>query len=203
MARGDPLPTVGQIERWAAMADAGDMSALKNLGDANARIGRLMNQRMRELEKAGETSDAYARLGELTGKERPRFSQAKTGTAEHLRRSALQSLRGYGYEKSTLTGIANVREENITSLLQNLGKLEEGETADRATVNRMSRFFKSDYWKQNRSRFVSGGLEEVADLAISGGPDYLDFMDAIENDDQGSEWYQVVDKWVDFSSPIK
>lgn len=193
------LPSVRHIERLAYQAEFGDEAALKELGSINAKLGRMMNQRLRTLEKAGETTDVYQRISYNLDQDRPRFSQAKTGSAEHLRRSALQSLRAAGYEKSTLTGIREARQENIQSLFESLGVIEEGETVDKQTVDRMNRFFKSDYWKQNRRYFASGGLSDVADLAADATSETFDaFIEDIDNFNQESPWYQKIDKWVAF-----
>lgn len=198
MPRGK-LPSVRQIEQLAYKAEFGDAAAMKELGNINAKLGRMMNQRLRTLEKAGETSDVYLRISYNLNQERPRFSQARTGTAEHLRQSALQSLRAAGYEKSTLTGIKEARQENIQSLFESLGVIEKGETVDKRTVDRMNRFFKSDYWKQNRRYFASGGLLDVADLAADATSETFDaFIEDIDNFNEESPWYQKIGAWVTF-----
>ena len=75
------LWSLDQLETIAARAAAGDNAALSELGKYNEKIGRRMNQRMRELEKAGKTGDAYKRIQESLGGG-TRFSQARTGSAE-------------------------------------------------------------------------------------------------------------------------
>lgn len=192
------LPSVRQIERLAGEAAGGDLSALTELGNINAKLGRMMNERLRRLERAGETGDSYKRISYNLDQERPRFSQARTGSAEELYRSAMESLKAAGYEKSTLSGIKEAREENIQSLFESLG-LSEGERVDKRTVDRMNRFFKSDYWKENRRNFTSGGIEEIAAMAQDVDNSTFDsFMDAINDFQSGDPWYEAVEDWITF-----
>ena len=196
-ARGEPLPTRRELERIWALADQGDDAALNRLGEINARVGRLMNQRMRTLEKAGETGDAYKLIVEKSGGKR--FSQAKTGDAGYLYMQADKALKAYHYKETTLTSINEVSRERTTSLLQTAQILDEGEMATIEQTKRMNAFFKSGYWKNNRRYFSSGGLEKVADVVANGGTEYEELMQAIRDYNyKMANPYEPLAPWIDF-----
>ena len=189
------LPSVDYIKDLAARAAGGDNTALQELGERNRSISRMMNERMRKLEKAGETGDAYKRIVELNDN-KTRFSTAKTGDAEHLYDNLMSAMKAAGYKESTLGGISEVSQQTTTSLFRHFGLLGEGEEASKAETQRMNEFFKSDYWKANRSLYDSDGLEDLAG-PIKAGDDFNEIMSRIQTWDSKNP-FAVLDDWLDF-----
>lgn len=189
------LPSVDYIQDLAARAAGGDNTALQELGERNRSISRMMNERMRKLEKAGETGDAYQRIVELNdGK--TRFSTAKTGSAEALYDNIMDAMKAAGYKESTLGGISEISQQTTTSLFQHFGLIGPGETATKAQTQRMNEFFKSDYWKANRSLYDSDGVGEIAG-AIKAGNDFDDIMQSIQTWDPDNP-YAALEDWIEF-----
>lgn len=191
------LLSLDQLEQLAAKAAGGDNAALRDLGRYNEIIGRRMNQRMRELEGAGKTGDAYKRIQNTLGGG-TRFSQARSGSAEQLFRDAQKAQRALNYKKTTLTGIAEIDKNTTTAIFNKLG-IETGPGgATRAQVERMNTFFESGYWKENRKYFTSKGLQQIAELAQEGGDTFSEFMDDINSWMSGDDVFLPVENWMDF-----
>ena len=190
------LWSLDQLETIAARASAGDNAALSELGKYNEKIGRRMNQRMRELEKAGKTGDAYKRIQDSLGGG-TRFSQARTGDAEHLYRTALQAQRALGYKETTLSDIFDVDQRTTTSIFKKFG-IEMGPNgATKAQVNRLNRFFESNYWKNNKKYFSTDDMTGIMDTVAEGGDDYGELMDSISTWMDGDDPFEPVEEWLD------
>lgn len=189
------LWSLDQLETIAARAAAGDNAALSELGKYNEKIGRRMNQRMRELEKAGKTGDAYKRIQESLGGG-TRFSQAHTGSAEQLYRSALDTQRALGYKETTLSDIARVDQKTTTAIFKKLGIEMSPKGATKAQTNCLNRFFESEYWKNNKKYFTSDDLSGIAETVAEGGDDYADLMDSISEWMDGDDPFELVADWL-------
>ena len=197
MARKGALLSLDQLERLAARAAGGDDAALRDLGKYNEKLGRRMNQRMRELERAGKTGDAYKRIEENLGG-KTRFSQARTGSAEQLFRDAQKAQRALLYKETTLSDIATVDKKTTQAIFDKLG-IETGPGGvTRAQVNRMNSFFTSGYWKENQKNFTSKGLEQIAELTAEGGETFSEFMEGIDAWISGDDMFEPLEGWVDF-----
>lgn len=190
------LWSLDQLKTIAARAAAGDNAALSELGKYNEKIGRRMNQRMRELEKAGKTGDAYKRIQESLGGG-TRFSQARTGSAEQLYRSALDSQRALGYKETTLSDIFEVDQKTTTAIFKKLGVEMGPKGATKAQTDRLNRFFESNYWKNNKKYFASEELEGIADTIAEGGDDYAELMDSISAWIDGDDPFEPVANWIE------
>lgn len=181
------------IESLASRAAGGDTSALAELGRLNSKYGRAANQRARELEKRGLETGAYIRAQEETGKEKPRFSQAKTGDAESLIRSLEQITKFLNYQTSMVSG-EMLRRENIMKGMEragyNVGNNREA----------FLRFLDSDAWTEIRGMFGSkDAMQRVSD-ALESGADIADLIQAYQEFEQGEseaeDILQVWDGWV-------
>lgn len=189
------LPSVDYIENLAEEAAFGNNAAYEELVQRNRQISRLMNERMRKLEKAGETGDAYKRIVELN-EGKARFSTRDPGNADTLLENIKKSMKAAGYKESTLGGISEVSQQTTTSLFRHFGIIGEGEEATRAETQRMNEFFKSDYWKANRKAFDSDGLEDLA-RPIKAGEDFEEIMRRIQVWDPKNP-YEAVADWLRF-----
>lgn len=190
------LWSLDQLETIAARAAVGDNAALFELGKYNEKIGRRMNQRMRELEKAGKTGDAYKRIQESLGGG-TRFSQAHTGSAEQLYRSALETQRALCYKETTLSDIARVDQKTTTAIFEKLGIETGPKGATKAQTDRLNRFFESEYWKNNKKYFSSDDLTGIAETVAEGGDDYADLMDSISEWMDGDDPFEPVVDWIE------
>lgn len=193
------LLSLDELEALAVRASGGDDASLRDLGKYNEMIGRRMNQRMRELEGAGKTGDAYKRIQDsLEGA--TRFSQAKSGSAEQLFRDAQQAQRALGYKETTLTGIADVDKRTTQAIFDKLG-IETGPGGvTKAQVNRVNSFFTSGYWKENRKNFASGDpvFTQILDMAAEGGDTFAEFMEGLDEWVAGEDMFAPLEGWIDF-----
>lgn len=158
------IPTNDQLEALASRAAMGDNAALDELGALNERIGRMANNRMRRLEKAGKTGDAYKRIANTVGMEKPRFSQAHTGSAESLFQSARTAAAALRQKETTLSGIKEVDVKTVDSVLDAFGKNADSYTQKQKL--RIADFLKTDAWKQLKSLYGSEALDAITDAAL-------------------------------------
>lgn len=178
----------------ASRAAGGDTSALAELGRRNSRYGRAANQRARELEKRGLKTGAYIRAQDETGKEKPRFSQAKTGDAESLLRSIEQTTKFLNYQTSAVSG-EMTRRENILKGMERAG-YNIGD--DRAAF---LRFLESDAWNEIRGMYGSkDAMQQVSD-AMEQGANINDLINSYEEfkagESEAEDVLQVWDGWVE------
>lgn len=197
MAKFGGLKSLEYLEDLAERASFGDNAALEELGKYNETIGRRMNQRMRELEKAGKTGDAYQRIKESLGG-RTRFSQAHSGSAEQLMRDVQQAQRALGYKETTLTGIMEVDKKTTQAIFDRLGIETGPDGVTKAQVERMNSFFTSGYWKENRKNFSSKGLEQIAELAAEGGDTFAEFMEGLDEWVSGGDMFEPLEGFIEF-----
>ena len=166
------------IESLASRAAGGDSGALAELGRLNSKYGRAANQRARELEKRGMETGAYIRAREETGKDRPRFSQAKTGDAESLMRSLEQTTKFLNYQTSSVSGEMK-RRENIMQGMERAG-YNVGKDKDA-----FLRFLDSNAWTEIRGMFGSkDAMQRVSD-ALESGADIEDLILAYQEFERG------------------
>lgn len=191
------LPSVDYVEELAARAAGGDDTAITQLGDLNYKISRMMNERMRKMEKAGETGDAYNRITDMIGSTRFSTSRGKDGNIEGMYDNLRNAMRAAGYKESTLGGIAEVKQETATSLFQHFGIKGPGQEATKAEAARLSDFFKSDYWKKNRRSFASDDLSNLSEVVVAGGEEYAALMESIQSWD-ASDPFGAVEEWLEF-----
>lgn len=158
------IPTNDQLEALASRAAMGDNAALDELGALNERIGRMANNRMRRLERAGKTGDAYKRIANTVGMEKPRFSQAHTGSAESLFQSARTAAAALRQKETTLSGIKEVDVKTVDSVLDAFGKNADSYTQKQKL--QIADFLKTDAWKQLKSLYGSEALEAITDAAL-------------------------------------
>lgn len=177
------------IESLANRAAGGDSGALAELGRLNSKYGRAANQRARELEKRGLETGAYVRAREELGKEKPRFSQAKTGDAESLVRSLEQTTKFLNYQTSMVSG-EMLRRENIMKGMERAG-YNVGSNRDA-----FLRFLDSNAWTEIRGMFGSkDAMQRVSD-ALESGADIEDLILAYQEFEQGeSEAEDILQVW--------
>lgn len=213
MARKGALLSLDQLERLAAKAAGGDDAALRDLGKYNEKLGRRMNQRMRELEGAGKTGDAYKRIQESLGG-KTRFSQARTGSAEQLFRDAQQAQRALAYKESTLSGIAEVEKKTVSSIFDHFkmgydkekareyGSYENWkESAEyskwfKQNYNRANKFFTSDWWKENKKYVTTDPLNAILDKIMS--DDGEEILNRFNDWMTESDPFEPLEGWYDF-----
>lgn len=208
------LLSLDRLEDLASKAAGGDNAALRDLGRYNEMIGRRMNQRMRELEGAGKTGDAYKRITKtLDGG--TRFSQSRTGSAEQLVRDAQKAQRALNYKETTLSGIADVEKRTVNSLFDRLktgyGKEQQKEFGSyenwkkstaytewfKVNYDKANRFFTSDWWRENKKLVSSDTINQILDKITSAddGAEILSrFTDWMDSDDP----FAPLEGWYDF-----
>lgn len=194
------LPTNDYIDQLALEAEEGSDAALTELGKLAGKLGRRANQRMRQLEQAGKTGDAYKRIVEYLGGKN-RFSQAKTGSAEGLRRNIEKALSALRRKESTIAGIKEVDRKTVKSIFETLGKTPPGGVTDKM-IRDFNRFLENKAWPSIKRVFGSDALEQVADMVLNG--DEIDDMLAefsawaeTPEDERGSV-FDLVEGYLDF-----
>lgn len=191
------IPTNDQLEALASRAAMGDNAALDELGALNERIGRIANNRMRRLEKAGKTGDAYKRIANTVGMEKPRFSQAHTGSAESLFQSARTAAAALRQKETTLSGIKEVDVKMVDSVLDAFGKNADSYTQKQKL--QIADFLKTDAWKQLKSLYGSEALEAITDAALDN--DFEEALNAFAEFDvalSDTDIIELTDQYFDF-----
>ena len=181
-----------KIADIASRAAGGDTSALAELGRLNSKYGRAANQRARELEKRGMETGAYVRAQDKLGKDRPRFSQAKTGDAENLYRSLQETVKFLNYQTSSISG-EMTRRENV---LKGLEKLGYNVGADR---KKFLDFLDSKAWDEIRGMFGSKDAMQSISDNLAKGASIGELMAAYEKfksgESEAEDILQVWDGW--------
>lgn len=191
------IPTNDQLEALASRAAMGDNAALDELGALNERMGRIANNRMRRLEKAGKTGDAYKRIANTVGMEKPRFSQAHTGSAESLFQSARTAAAALRQKETTLSGIKEVDVKTVDNVLDAFGKNADSYTQKQKL--RIADFLKTDAWKQLKSLYGSEALEAITDEALD--DDFEEALNAFAEFDvemSDTDIVELSDQYFDF-----
>lgn len=189
------------ITNVAAKAAGGDSGALAQLRTWNSKYGRAANQRARELEKRGMQTGAYVRAAEKMGISkkqlnegaRPRFSQAKTGDAEHLLRSLEETVKFLNYQTATVSGEMARREH----VIEGLEKMGYNVGTDR---KKFLDFLDSNAWDEFRDVFGSkDAMQKISDQ-MAKGADIGKLMEAynnfVEREDESEDVLSVFDGWV-------
>lgn len=191
------IPSLGTLEDLATRAAGGDNEALRRLGKESERLNRALNQRMRTLEKAGKTGDAYKLIKEAFGG-KTRGSQARTGSAEQLFRNARSAASALGYKESTLGGIREVDTKTANKVAQHFGHKEP---LTKSQVDNLNKFMASDAWKEMVKVFGSDSptAGDAVDLILNGEDELRDaFMEAISGYDDHGNIFDTLDGFVDF-----
>lgn len=177
------LPALYHIEYLTEAAANGDEAAMKELGRLNERLARAANQRLRRLEKAGKTNDAYKRIVEELGG-RKRLLQHKTVTEEtaaSIGRNAERALRALKMKETTITSIKETDRKTVESLMKHFN-MDDRDVSDEE-INRFNMMMSSEVWPQVRNRAGTGGIQDMLDYVLDGG-DMAQAVRAFE------EWYQ-------------
>ena len=195
------LPTNDYIDQLALMAEEGDDAALRELGRISERLARQANQQLRRLEKAGKTGDAYTRVMEDLGG-RSRFSQAKTGSAEGLRRNVERALSALRRKEITLKGIKEVDKKTAESVFEHFGKLPEGGLSPKQ-VQQFNRFVENKAWPDVKRVFGgSNALNQICDMILDGDnmddmlSDFLDWAETPES--ERDSIFDLVEQYLEF-----
>ena len=135
------LPDLYHIEYLTEAAANGDEAAMKELGQINERLARAANQRLRRLEKAGKTNDAYKRIvEELGGKKRLlQHKNVTEETAASIGRNAERALRALKMKETTITSIKETDRKTVESLMKHFNMDVVGSLAGSQEARRHGR----------------------------------------------------------------
>lgn len=160
------LPSTEELETLAARAVTDD-KALQELGRLNEQLGRAANARIRNLEKAGETGDAYQWLIRQTGKNR--LSQAKTGGAEYLLRQATAAKNFLKRKESSISGVRDVQKRTAGTISQRYGL----EKLKGHSLRRFTDFLKTDAFNELKKFLGSDIIRDLMEGAAKNSLDEL------------------------------
>ena len=173
-----------------------DDDALLELGRLNEKLGRRLNQRLRKLEEAGKTGDAYKRITQDLGY--ARASQKRTGTAEELYRNAEKALSGLNYKESTLSGIREVDTQTANSFARALGLLYEDQKLTPEQVDRLNRFVASDGWREIKRAFGSkdDAAKDVVEMILNDAEDAENIIARMEDfENTQTDIFTTLSEW--------
>lgn len=189
------LPSLDTLEEIAARASGGNNEALKELGKMSEKLNRRLNQRMRELEKAERTGDAYQRIKTSLGG-KARGSQARTGSAEQLFKNSSLALRALNYKETTLSGIREVEQETANSFFRHFGLMQENQSASRDEVKRLNRFLASDGWSEMKKAFGSDIGKQFSEMILNDEDDIESFLNEMENfENLDTDIFTTLETW--------
>lgn len=181
------LPDLYHIEYLTEAASNGDAEAAKELGQINERLARAANQRLRRLEKAGKTNDAYKRIvEELGGRKRlMQHNRVTDETAASIGRNAERALRALKMKETTITSIKETDRKTVESLMKHFN-MDDRDVSDEE-INRFNMMMSSEVWPEVRKRAGTGGIQDMLDYVLDGG-DMAQVVRAFE------EWYQTLNE---------
>lgn len=198
------VPTTEFIEDLAQEAARGNADALNELGRLNEKLGRTANQRLRDLEKKGYTSsEAYKQAQYRMNADRPRYSQAHTGSAWTLAESAQQAAQFLRYKTSTVGGVRakakkgfeKVKAKVATSVKSAGDEFEElKKLTDEKLEKELDRFMDSDAFTELR-RTIGSPVIEAAAEKLSGGARLDDLLKAFDQWEKGDLKVGVLTLW--------
>lgn len=199
------VPTTEFIEDLAQEAARGNADALKELGRLNEKLGRTANQRLRDLEKKGyQSSEAYKQAQYRMNADRPRYSQAHTGSAWTLAESAQQAAQFLRYKTSTVGGVREKARKGFAAVKEKIAESMQKDGAKKfkdvkKLINaqlekELDRFINSDAFTELRRSLGSPVIEAVAEK-LSGGADLDELLDAFEQWERGDLDVGVLTLW--------
>ena len=199
------VPTTEFIEDLAQEAARGNADALNELGRLNEKLGRTANQRLRDLEKKGyQSSEAYKQAQYRMNADRPRYSQAHTGSAWTLAESAQQAAQFLRYKTSTVGGVREKARKGFEAIKEKIGESmykarrakwkDVKKLTDAQIEKELDRFIKSDAFTELRRSIGSPVIEAVAEK-LSGGADLDELLDAFEQWERGELDVGVLTLW--------
>lgn len=198
------VPTTEFIEDLAQEAARGNADALNELGRLNEKLGRTANQRLRDLEKKGyQSSEAYKQAQYRMNADRPRYSQAHTGSAWTLAESAQQAAQFLRYKTSTVGGVRakakkgfeTVKSKVVTSVEEAGDEYEHvKKLTDEDLEKELDRFMDSDAFTELR-RTIGSPVIEAAAEKLSGGANLNDLLNAFEQWEKGDLKVGVLTLW--------
>lgn len=197
------IPTVEQIESLALEA-AGNQDKLKELGALAEKLGRRANQNLRELEKKSFESEAYKQAQYRTGKEKPRYSQAHTGSAAALAESAIQAAAFLRYKTSTVGGVREKAGKGFKKLMNTIksrfkdGTPEQKKMSMKQIESSFDKFLKSGAFEELRNVYGSPIIEATAEKIEQGAnvEDLLKVYEQYINGDFEGGILTVWDNWI-------
>ena len=168
------IPSIKEIRDIAGRAAFGDTAAYDQLAQLSERMARAANTRMRRLEAAGKTGDAYKRAREILGGGK-RFSQAHTGSVETLAKNLERSTSFLRKKESKISGIREVDTKTARSFF--------GRDVTQDEVNKLNRILESKAWPELKK--IYGGTDDLREA----------IKDLIVNNDEIDEILDMFDKW--------
>lgn len=151
-----------------------DPQALAELGGIASKQARAINQRLRRLEAAGKTGDAYKRiLDSIPGGGR-RFSQAKTGAVDGLFKNIMETQAALRQKESTLSGIREVDRKTVEEIFRHpkigLMQYDEKGREIRLTdqqINNFNKFLESKSWPAIHRSYGSDALRVISEMVLN------------------------------------
>lgn len=139
------------------------------------KLARVANQRLKELEKRGETRFAYSKAMEYLG-ENNRFSYSMRQSARETRAEFNALLDFLTSKSSTYTGLQEVFENARNRIEKRIQKQTEDPEFRITRWNDFEEFLKSSEFKKLKSRVDSDQIFEDFAEALNEGEEYQDII---------------------------
>lgn len=139
------------------------------------KLARVANQRLKELEKRGETRFAYSKAMEYLG-ENNRFSYSMRQSARETRAEFNALLDFLTSKSSTYTGLQEVFENARNRIEKRIQKQMEDPEFKISRWNDFEEFLKSSEFKKLKSRVDSDQIFEDFAEALNEGEEYQDII---------------------------
>ena len=139
------------------------------------KLARVANQRLKELEKRGETRFAYSKAMEYLG-ENNRFSYSMRQSARETRAEFNALLDFLTSKSSTYTGLQEVFENARNRIEKRIQKQMEDPDFKISRWNDFEEFLKSSEFKKLKSRVDSDQIFEDFAEALNEGEEYQDII---------------------------
>ena len=139
------------------------------------KLARVANQRLKELEKRGETRFAYSKAMEYLGKNN-RFSYSMRQSARETRAEFNALLDFLTSKSSTYTGLQEVFENARNRIEKRIQKQMEDPDFKISRWNDFEEFLKSSEFKKLKSRVDSDQIFEDFAEALNEGEEYQDII---------------------------
>lgn len=178
------IPTTEYIEDLALEASK-NPDKLQELGKLAEKLGRRANQNLRELEKKGYESEAYKQAQYKLGTDKPRYSQAKTGSPQSLAEAAIQSAQFLRFKTSTVGGVREKAKKGFKKLTGALRARikpfqDQKKISDKQIEKSLDKFLKSGAFQELKDVYGSPVIEATAENIAQGG-DIDELLNAYED----------------------
>lgn len=205
MAKRGYIPTTQEVESIYNRAEAGDVEAIRELGDLNNKLAKRANERMRDIERRGmEGTASYNRAKYWLSEEadfagNKYFSQSRNLSPEDAIAN-IEAISDYLRAQTSTAAGEMQRRKNISDKLEEMDFFDDVEDPVQ-TKKQLMEFFDTDAWADIRKNNRGGTNVLVAEAAdaLSSGALIGDLKRAFKDFQRGADT-DYIEIWENWSS---